>query len=231
MSGFAGMQDLETLAREQVRLAALTPDAWRPGAHIVVGAAFVAFARGEQGPGRAGDHAVIGAAATRDTTPLNSVVVDGRAGARYKPGYLAAREGAMLETALRALMDEPVELDVVLVDATGRDHPRRAGLALHIGAVLDLPTIGVTHRPLLATGPEPPDEIGGFSELVLDGEVVGRWLRVRQGVRPLAVHAAWRTDAAVASETVLGLTTVARTPEPLRFARMAAREARAQKAR
>ncbi len=230
MSGFAALQDLEALAREQVRLAALSPDAWRPGTHIVVGAAFVAFARGEQGPGRAGDRAVIGAAATRDTSPLTSVVVDGRAGARYTPGYLAAREGAMLEAALRTLMDGPVGLDVVLVDATGRDHPRRAGLAVHIGAVLDLPTIGVTHRPLMATGPEPPDEIGGFTDLVLDGEIVGRWLRVRQGVRPLAVHAAWRTDAGVASQTVLGLVGAARTPEPLRLARMAAREARAQRA-
>lgn len=226
MTGFEGMDDLEALVREQDRLAALTPPPWRPEASIVAGAAFVAFARGQQGPGRVGDHAFVGAAATRDTAPLTSLVVEGRAGARYEPGLLAAREGAMLEAALRALLAGPDDLDVVLVDATGRDHPRRAGLALQLGAALDVPTVGVTHRPLLAAGPEPADEIGASTALLLDGEIVGRWLRVQPGVRPLAVHAAWRTDDLAAVETVLRVTADARTPEPLRLARMAAREAR-----
>ena len=134
----------------------------------------------------------------------------------------------MLDAALRALIAAPVDLDVVLVDATGRDHPRRAGLALQLGAALGLPTVGVTHRPLLATGPEPADEVGASAELVLDGEIVGRWLRVHRGVRPLAVHAAWRTDDVAAVDTVLRVTAEARTPEPLRLARTAAREARSR---
>jgi deoxyribonuclease V len=221
------MEDPAALRREQSRLAGLSPPSWRPGPSIVAGAAFVAFACGEQGPGRTGDHAFVGAAATRDTEALASVVVEGRAGAPYRPGLLAAREGAMLEAALRALLAVPVDLDVVLVDATGRDHPRRAGLAVQLGEVLGLPTVGVTHRPLLAGGAEPADEVGASSELVIDGEVVGCWLRVQRGVRPLAVHAAWRTDHHVAAEVVSMVTADARTPEPLRRARMAAREARA----
>jgi deoxyribonuclease V len=61
---------------------------------------------------------------------------------------------------------------------------------------------------------------------MLDGELVGYWLSTRPGTRPLAVHAAWRTSAAVAAEVVLS-TSRARTPEPLRQARRRAREARA----
>jgi deoxyribonuclease V len=114
---------------------------------------------------------------------------------------------------------------MLLVDGTGRDHPRRAGLALHLGAVLDLPTVGVTHRPLGAAGKWPPDERGARSPLLLDGEQVGYWLRTRAGTRPLAVHAAWRTDAETAAEVVLSACRL-RTPEPLRRARRRARRAR-----
>jgi hypothetical protein len=101
-----------------------------------------------------------------------------------------------------ALAPLPTPGDVVLVDATGRDHPRGAGLALHLGAVLDVPTVGVTHRPLLARGALPPDELGASAPLTVDGAVVGAWLRTKAGVRPLAVHAAWRTDPEVAVEVV-----------------------------
>jgi deoxyribonuclease V len=117
---------------------------------------------------------------------------------------------------------------VLVVNATGRDHPRRAGLALHLGAVLDLPTVGVTDRPLLAEGDQPPDVHGAAAPLLLDGEPVGCWLRTRSGARPVAVHAAWRTDVATAVEVVMAATRrPARTPEPLRRARTAARVARA----
>jgi deoxyribonuclease V len=220
-----GLADLEA---EQRAIAALVPGPWRPGpGPLVVAGAFVAFARGEQGPGHPGDHAHVGAAATRDTTEIARAVLEGRAGASYAPGLLAAREGALLEAALRALLATMVEPDVLLIDATGRDHPRRAGLALHLGAVFDLPSVGVTHRPLQASGPEPDDVQGAWTGLELDGEVVGRWVRTRRGTRPLAVHAGWRTDPETASDVVLRTVDRFRTPEPLRLARCAAREARA----
>jgi deoxyribonuclease V len=130
----------------------------------------------------------------------------------------------LLAHAVQALRRPP---DVLLVNATGRDHPRRAGLALHLGAVLDLPTVGVTHRPLLAEGPWPDDDQGASSPLLVEGTRVGSWLRTRPGTRPLAVHAAWRTDPDVAVEVVLSASNGARTPTPLRRARRAAREARA----
>jgi deoxyribonuclease V len=208
----------EELIEEQLRLAALDPPPWHfvPGARV--GGCFVCFARGGSGPGHAGDPAWSTACAGRE-----AAVVPGRAGAPYEPGLLALREGALLEAAVRAL---PEPQDVLLVDGTGRDHPRRAGLALHLGAALDLPTIGVTHRPLVADGEWPPDERGARSPLLLEGEVVGYWLRTRVGTRPLAVHSAWRTDPDTAARVVLSACRV-RTPEPIRRARRRAREARA----
>jgi deoxyribonuclease V len=140
-------------------------------------------------------------------------------------GLLALREGPALAEAVATLRITP---DVLIVDGTGRDHPRRAGIALHLGAMLGLPTIGVTHRPLVARGDEPGPQRGDRSPLLIDSEVVGAWLRTAAGVRPVGVHAAWRTDVGTALEVVLRCTPGdARTPEPLRRARVLARTTRA----
>ena len=111
--------------------------------------------------------------------------------------------------------------DVLLVDATGLDHPRRAGLALHLGAVLGVPTVGVTHRPLLADGERPLPVRGAVSPLSLGDRIVGCWVCTRSGTRPVVAHAGCRTDADVAaSVVVLALTGAARTP--VRWKRLAA---------
>jgi deoxyribonuclease V len=199
-------------------IAADTPTTWR-AEPILAGGCFVCFARGPSGPGRSGDAGWAGAALADGRVATAA----GPARAAYQPGLLALREGPLLEAAVRRLPELP---DLLLVNATGRDHPRRAGLALHLGAVLDLPTVGVTHRPLLAQGEWPPDERGARAPLLLEGELVGYWLRTRPGTRPLAVHAAWCTEADSAAEFVLAWSR-RRTPEPLRLARRAARRARA----
>jgi deoxyribonuclease V len=218
---------VEELIEEQAKLGEETPPPWTPEPGFVAGGCFVCFERGPSGPGRAGDRGWA-AAAVADL----SASVSGVAGAAYQPGVLALREGPLLEAAVRALPQLPDVLlpqlpDVLLVDATGRDHPRRAGLALHLGAVLDVPTVGVTHRTLLAIGDWPADERGAARPIRLSGDTVGHWLRTARGTRPLAVHAAWRTDPATALEVVLASTSRVRTPEPLRQARTAARLARA----
>jgi len=214
----------EELVRAQQELARAAPAAWRPtDAEPAVGGCFVCFERGPTGPGREGEPGWAGAAVVRGGLGAEAVV-RGEAGAAYEPGLLALREGPLLEAAVRALGERP---DVLLVDATGRDHPRRAGLALHLGASLDLPTVGITHRPLLAEGEWPEDEHGARSPLRLGGELVGYWLRTRVGTRPLVIHGAWRTEPEAAVEVVLASVRAQRTPEPLRRARRAARTARA----
>ena len=210
----------------QEALGNATPPPWQPSYdEFAVGACFVCFERGPSGPGRKGEPGWAGAAILEPRGPVRTATTTGAAGAAYEPGLLALREGPLLEAVVRALPQRP---DALLVDATGRDHPRRAGLALHLGAVLDLPTVGVTHRPLLAAGDWPTDERGARSPLVLDGTVVGYWLRTREHTRPLAVHAAWRTDPATAVRIVGATLATTRTPEPLRVARRLARSARAE---
>jgi deoxyribonuclease V len=193
-------------------------DPWLPPRDrlLIVAGTFIAYRRGVAGMGAAGDPAWVGAALFEGSQLIEARIVTGTVGAPYIPGLLALREGPILERGLGALAQMP---DIVLVNATGRDHPRRAGLAVHLGAVLDLPTVGVTDRPLTATAD--PD-----GRLILDGEVVGYLVETRSRARPVVVHAGWRTSTEAAREVVLAVTASSRTPEPIRKARQLAREAR-----
>jgi deoxyribonuclease V len=232
---------------------------WRMPPDPLVGGCFVAFERATTGPGRAGDRAWAGAVAWRPSATHapgevrfrrsdaalrgsragrwarqasdveGRAVSTGRAGAAYRAGFLALREGPVLARVAERLLPTP---DVVMVDATGADHVRRAGLAIHLGAVLGLPTVGVTRRPLLAGGSPPTPERGRTSPLVLGGEVVARWVCTRSGARPVVAHPGWRTGVDTAVEVVLlASTEAARTPVPLQEARRVAREARARSTR
>jgi deoxyribonuclease V len=214
----------DELIHLQQALGEMTPGGWQPPATLQrIGACFVCFER-VQGAGAAGDRGFAGAAVTHRRRLLAGVTSGGPAGGPYLPALLALREGPLLEQAVRAL---PIAPEVLVVNATGRDHPRRAGLALHLGAVLGLPTVGVTTRPLAAQGDWPPDQRGATAPLRLGGQEVGCWVRTRAGAKPVAVHAAWQTDAQAAVQVVLAATRRARTPEPLRRARTLARTRRA----
>jgi deoxyribonuclease V len=210
---FQVQEALDKEWREQVRWCGS-----RDGLELRVGGVFVASERREADPGRgaAGDPAWAAAVVTVGSRLLEGVSMEDRFDAPYEPGLLALREGRLLQAILERLPHGPP--DVLLVNATGRDHPRRAGLALHLGAVCGLPTIGVTDRPLIATG----------DPLVLEGEVVAYWVRTVGKVRPVVVHAGWQTDAETARDIVLRLPNVSRTPEPLRQARRLARTLRAE---
>lgn len=153
------------LVATQLALASALLPPWRPTVGTRVGGCFVCFERGQSGPGHAGDRARAAAALAGEVS-----VIEGAAGAAYEAGVLALREGPPLEAAVRALAEPP---EVLLVNATGRDHPRRARLALHLGSVLDLPAVGLTHRTLLAAGEWPRDEYGARAPLLLEGELVG----------------------------------------------------------
>ena len=243
---------LVALQVELARLAAAAAPATLP-ARPVVGGCFLAFAPGMAGPGHPGDRAWAAAVAwapppadsTRPAPPtrrgdlqlrrvnawprqasdvLGQSVVEGTVPAAYAAGLLALREGPLLGRAVAALEPRP---DVVLVDATGRDHPRMAGLALHLGAVVGIPTVGVTHRPLVSSGALPRPERGQRAPLLLGDTLVGYRVCTRSGARAVAVHAGWRTDPDLAADVVLLASSEgARTPIPLQEARRVAREAR-----
>lgn len=210
MTGVGGWPSSEEeLGSLQLELAAAADAAppWlppRPPSELLVGGVWFCAPTGSPG-NVGGEPAWAAAVLLRRGLVAGSAVARGQTGAAYRAGFLALREGLLLEAAVRTLERPP---DVLLVNATGRDHPRRAGLALHLGAVLDVPTVGVTDRPLLAAG--------------------GASVETRPRARPVVVDAAWRTSAEVAREVVLATATRARTPEPLRAARRLARETRAR---
>jgi deoxyribonuclease V len=209
----------EDLAREQERLASSALEPWAPPQGAArVGACAVVF-------GRAGRDGVGWAAAVMQVAGqvVATATHVARVAAPFHPGQLALREGPILEAVVRGLARFP---DVLLVAAAGRDHPRRAGLALHLGAALELPTAGVTDEPLLATGPATPAAWGARAPLRIAGEVVAYRVRTRAGAKPVVAHAAWRTTAETAAEVVLGSCALARWPEPMRAARRIARELR-----
>jgi deoxyribonuclease V len=214
------------LIRVQRELASAHPDLWHPQAvRPLVAGCFICFARPTSGRGRAGQRGWAAATLMEANRHVEgAATVRGEAAAAYQPGLLALREGRLLEAAVRGLPSEP---EVLIVNATGRDHPRRAGLALHLGAELDLPSIGVSDRPLLAEGAPPAPDRGATSPILLEEAEVARLVRTRVGARPLVVHPAWRTDLDTAVSVALTATRRARTPEPLRRARREARRARA----
>jgi deoxyribonuclease V len=237
--------DASELRADQEAIGRASPRPWQPppapdgggeGPGLVALGCFVAYWRGEQGPGQRGDRAWVGVAtwSERHGTVLTHAV-PGEAAAPYRPGLLALREAPMLVAALdpvcapfRGSTTSATDDAVLLVDATGRDHPRRAGLALHLGKLLDLPTVGITHRPLTADRSRPAlTTRGEQAPLSLDGETVAAWVCTRDAVTPVVAHAGWRTDVEVAIDVALRTSVTARTPEPLRLAREAARNARA----
>ncbi len=213
------------LELEQTRLAAEGAPEWLPSqGPLNVAGCFICFRRGFSGVGERGEPAWSAAVRMRGRRMVEHAVATGSAGDSYAPGFLALREGPMLEAVVRALREGP---EVVLVNASGRDHPRRAGLAFHLGAILDVPTVGITDRPMGGRGEWPVDERGAASPVTFDGETVGFWLRTRLHARPVVVHAAWGTSPDVALEIARRCMYRARTPEPLRHARRFARLARA----
>jgi deoxyribonuclease V len=139
----------------------------------------------------------------------------GNADFPYVPGYLSFREGPVLEKAFARLPRRP---DVAVFDGQGIAHPRRFGLACHLGVLWDVPSIGCAKSRLVGEAREPGAEKGDWTPLVDRGERVGSVLRTRTGVKPVWVSPGHRVDQAGARRVVLEACTRYRLPEPTRLA-------------
>lgn len=133
----------------------------------------------------------------------------------YVPGLLSFREVPAVLAALEQIEHAP---DLILTDSQGRAHPRRLGLASHLGVLLDLPTVGVAKSRLTGHADDPADSQGSLTPLLDRGEQVGVVLRTRAAVRPVYVSVGNRITLDEAVAWVLRLTTRYRLPEPTRLA-------------
>jgi deoxyribonuclease V len=133
----------------------------------------------------------------------------------YVPGFLSYREGPAVLRALARVRRRP---DVLLCDGQGLAHPRRLGLACHLGVALDLPTVGVGKSRLVGRHREPGLRRGSRTRLVDRGEVVGAVVRTRDGVRPLYISPGHRVDLDSCVSLVLAWCRGFRLPEPVRLA-------------
>jgi deoxyribonuclease V len=141
----------------------------------------------------------------------------------YVPGYLSFRELPALLAAFSKLSSAP---DLVLCDAHGRAHPRRFGLASHLGVALDLPTIGCAKSRLVGEHATPASARGSFAALRDGGETIGSVLRTQPGVAPVFVSVGHRVSLAAARRWVLRLAPARRLCEPVRAAHAASNRAR-----
>lgn len=133
----------------------------------------------------------------------------------YVPGFLSFREVPAILDALEKVSITP---DLILCDGQGIAHPRRFGLACHLGVLTDMPTIGVAKSLLVGKHDELPLEKGSRQPLRHRGEIVGMVLRSRTGVKPLYVSPGHRISLPTAIDYVLRCVTKYRLPETTRWA-------------
>jgi deoxyribonuclease V len=133
----------------------------------------------------------------------------------YVPGLLAFREAPVLLEAFAKLRSEP---DVLVFDAHGYSHPRRMGLASHLGLVFDKPSIGCAKSVLVGDYEEPPSQAGAWTPLVHGGETVAAAVRTRDGVKPVFVSCGHRVSLETAIRVMLQCTVDTRIPKPTREA-------------
>lgn len=133
----------------------------------------------------------------------------------YIPGFLSFREIPAVLDALEKIKTIP---DLILCDGQGIAHPRRFGIASHLGVLVDIPTIGVAKSLLIGKHEELPETRGNWRSLRHQGEIIGAVLRSRTGVKPLYVSSGHRISLATAIDYVLRCTPKYRLPETTRIA-------------
>lgn len=148
-------------------------------------------------------------------TPLDHAIATRPVTFPYIPGLLAYREGPVVLDALERLGTTP---DLLIFDGQGLAHPRRLGIASHIGLLVDMPAVGCAKSRLCGQHNEPEQEPGSYAPL-RDGEaLIGAVLRTRQGVKPVYVSIGHRVDLETSLKYVLACCRGYRLPETTRWA-------------
>jgi deoxyribonuclease V len=150
-----------------------------------------------------------------DLTMVDAITLEQKVNFPYVPGFLSFREAPAILAAFAKLDTMP---GLVLVDGQGIAHPRRLGIASHLGILLDLPTIGVAKTRLCGHYTMPADEKGSYSLLMQGDEIIGAVLRTRAHVKPVFVSIGHKTSLPTAIHWVMNTVTRYRLPEPVRFA-------------
>ncbi|MDD5126887.1 MAG: deoxyribonuclease V [Dehalococcoidales bacterium] len=151
--------------------------------------------------------------------PVEIRIVQGKPGMPYIPGLLSFREAPLILEACAQLENAP---DLLLVDGQGIAHPRRLGIAAHLGLWLEVPTIGCAKSRLCGDCKEPDNTVGSYTELSDNGEVIGAVLRTRNGVKPVYISTGHKINQLSAVQWVLRCCRGYRLPEPVRYAHLAA---------
>lgn len=149
---------------------------------------------------------------------VETKVVSGKIDFPYIPGLLSFRE---VPLTLEVCQELSVTPDLILVDGQGIAHPRRFGLASHLGLFLDMPTIGCAKSRLCGHHQEPGDEPGSYAEVIDGGETIGVALRTKAGTKPVYVSIGHRVDLEAAIYWVMECCRGYRLPEPCRLAHLA----------
>lgn len=138
----------------------------------------------------------------------------------YIPTFLSFREGPAIMSAFEKLKNRP---DILMVDGAGINHPRRAGIATHVGVALDVPTIGITKNLLCGSGKEPV-EVGEASPLLYEARKVGWLLKSIKRGRAIIVAPGHRVSLESSLSIVRSCLRGHKLPEPARLAHLYANE-------
>lgn len=144
---------------------------------------------------------------------------EGEINFQYIPGLLSFREAPLIQAAWDKLQLRP---DLVLIDGQGIAHPRRFGLASHVGILLDIPTIGCAKSKLIGRHAPVPEKASSRVPLIDSGELIGAAIRTRQSAKPLYISIGHRINLDDAVSWVLRCCRGYRLPEPTRLAHLAA---------
>ncbi|MEZ4669112.1 MAG: deoxyribonuclease V [Anaerolineae bacterium] len=156
-----------------------------------------------------------------DLKPIETVLANQPTPFPYIPGLLSFREGPVLVEAFEKLQHIP---DVFIFDGMGTIHPRRIGIASHMGLWLQKPTVGCGKTHFIGEHEEPGEQRGAWSELRDKGELIGAVLRTRDAVKPVYISPGHLADLASAVDLIMRCVTKYRLPDPIRMAHHAAGE-------